>query len=89
MHLQPAPIATTAVRVAGIPACLAVTDYDPGWRGSAWEPPEPPSVAWQLLDRRGRPAPWLAAKLTRQDAAHLDDAAFAAVDRALHQQLEP
>lgn len=85
---QPDPIVTLPVRVAGIPACLAITDYDPGWRGTYWEPPEPATVEWELQDRRGRPAPWLQAKLTHRDIAHLDRQAFQAIDRALREQLE-
>lgn len=37
------------------------------------EPPELEDIEYQILDRRGRPAPWLAKKLTQDDDIRLMD----------------
>jgi hypothetical protein len=58
------------IRVCGIPAIARVTHYRPGDPGRTWGPPErcyppePAELEWVVLDRRGRPAPWLERKLT-------------------------
>ena len=60
-------------RVAGIPALISVTAYSPGrparlWgHPDSWAPPEYAEIEFQILDRRGRPAPWLERKLTDAD----------------------
>jgi hypothetical protein len=63
-------------RIAGIPAIIGVTaferhgairhaDSDLDSRGFI-------ECAWEVLDRRGRPAPWLARKITDDMAADID-----------------
>lgn len=48
-----------AIRAHGIPALANVTYFIP-YTPSTWdEPADGPEVEWELLDRRGRPAPWL------------------------------
>ena len=37
------------------------------------EPPELEDIEYQILDRRGRPAPWLAKKLPQDDDVRLMD----------------
>ena len=63
------------IRVAGIPAVAEITHVDAGEPthlgvhapgGDLIDPGHPgsaPSVEYQILDRRGRPAPWLERKI--------------------------
>ena len=57
-------------RIAGIPAIVIVTHYSPFVAGRInaevdyCYPPEPEEIEYTVCDRRGRPAPWLAAKIT-------------------------
>ena len=57
-------------RICGIPATIRVTEWEPEipavgmfgpWEDS--EPGVPAGGCWEVCDRRGRPAPWLARKL--------------------------
>lgn len=58
-------------RIAGIPAMIGVTYFhnQPPWRGSAHTAPSDLDyygyfeLEYDVLDRRGRPAPWLERKL--------------------------
>lgn len=58
------------IRVCGIPAIARVLHYrpyEPAYRRGHpdnWEPASPPEIDFEILDRRGRPAPWLERKLT-------------------------
>ena len=52
------------IRAHGIPALANVTNYIPYTPATWYEPADGPEVEWELLDRRGRPAPWLDRKLT-------------------------
>lgn len=66
-------------RISGIPCQVLITCYYPArpanFRGSPdrWTPPEPEEISFQVLDRRGRPAPWLEAKLDEQDRRRIED----------------
>jgi hypothetical protein len=66
-------------RVAGIPCCARLTHFyggDPGRLFGPPEhcyPPEPQEMDWTILDRRGRPAPWLERKMTDQDVDRIAD----------------
>jgi len=66
------------VRVCGIPAIARVLHYrpyEPAYRRGHpdnWEPASPPEIDFEILDRRGRPAPWLDRKLTNEDRARLE-----------------
>lgn len=67
-----------ATRVAGIPCICEVTYYTEGApmriTGTGFgdaEPPEEPEFEYRILDRKGKPAPWLEAKLTDNDDARL------------------
>jgi hypothetical protein len=78
------------IRAAGIPALAGVTHYSyqapfrgsPNRCASDWDYYGFEEIEWDLLDRKGRPAPWLARKLSPQDreeiTRHLLDLAAAA-----------
>ena len=65
-------------RIAGIPAKIEVTSYYPGrparltGHPDTWYPPEYEELTFQVLDRRGRPAPWLERKLDEQDRRRIE-----------------
>ncbi len=65
-------------RISGIPCQVLITCYYPArpanFRGSPdrWTPPEPDEISFQVLDRRGRPAPWLEEKLTEDDRVRIE-----------------
>ena len=75
-------IAQLPARVAGIPCQVGVTawePYDPGRTSGPPEfcyPPEGGEGEWELLDQRGRPAAWLARKLTTADEQRIESAIF-------------
>ena len=69
---------TFATRVAGIPCKIEVTYYAAAvpmrLTGTGYgdaDPPEPEEFEFAVLDRRGRPAPWLERKLTEADSDRL------------------
>lgn len=59
--------------VQGIPCLVRVTHFSPGRPGRYYGPAEDcypdedPEFSYDILDRRGRPAPWLARKATDAD----------------------
>lgn len=67
-------------RVAGIPCIAKVTHYfcKPPHRGSPHTCDSDldfygySEIEFEVLDQRGRPAPWLAKKLTSQDAQRIE-----------------
>lgn len=69
-------------RVAGIPCVIAVTYWEPFRPGFLSGPPElcyPDEGGcgeWEVLDRRGRPAPWLERKLTDAERERIDQRVF-------------
>lgn len=71
-----------ASTVCGIPCIVRVTHweaYDPGCRSGPPErcyPAEGGEGEWEILDRRGRPAPWLERKLTGDDRERIDTEVF-------------
>ena len=59
-------IAEIETRVAGIPCIIGVEEYQPG-SYDKWCDSDVDYYGyseWEVLDSRGRPAPWLARKLT-------------------------
>jgi hypothetical protein len=60
----------------GIPCQVEVTSYRPGTPDGRWEPGDPTEIEWQLLDRRGRRAPWLERKLTQAQNDDLEQEAI-------------
>lgn len=65
-------------RVAGIPCLIGVTYWKPFRLGRMFGPPElcypdeGGESEWEVLDRRGRPAPWLERKLTDAERGRID-----------------
>lgn len=53
-------------RINRIP-CQVEATIQYGHDGGLWEPPCPTEVELTVLDRRGKPAPWLARMLDRED----------------------
>lgn len=60
-------------RIHGIPCKIDVIEFDPGrdadlsGHPDTWQPPEPGTCEYEVCDRKGRPAPWLEAKLNDGD----------------------
>ncbi|APL99266.1 hypothetical protein [Bordetella phage CN2] len=69
-------------RVAGIPCLIAVHSWEPYVPAQISGPPEHCYPAeggegeWSVLDRRGRPAPWLERKLTEAERERIDQLVF-------------
>lgn len=66
-------------RIAGIPCQVELTYFDPGeppfllGHPDNWEPGVPPEVRFDVLDRRGRPAPWLEKKMSDDEHSRIVD----------------
>jgi len=75
-------IAEIEHRVCGIPCLIGVTDYEAYLPAYISGPPDRcyPSEGgcgdWEILDTRGRPAPWLAKKMTAKDEDSVNEAVF-------------
>jgi len=80
-------VAEIETTVAGIPAIIRVLDWEPYTPAYISGPPEHcyPSEggygSWEVLDRRGRPAPWLERKITDRERQRIDDVVFEAMER--------
>ena len=67
------------VRVQGIPCIAHVTSATAGYPARLSGPPEDcyeaegPEVEYTILDRRGRPAPWLDRKVTDHDRQLIEE----------------
>jgi len=66
-----------ATTVNGIP-CRAQAVIQYGHDGGLWEPPCPTEVELTVLDRRGKPAPWLARMLDRHETDRIKKEALEA-----------
>jgi len=71
-------IAEIETRVAGIPCIIGVIEFE-SVRGSYsyhaasdWDYHGYTESDWEVLDRRGRPAPWLAKKLSDKDESRIE-----------------
>jgi len=67
------------VRIQGIPAIVEVTSVvraTPAGARGYLDPPEPAEVEFIVMDRRGRPAPWLARKMSQADVQQIADIAL-------------
>ena len=75
--------------IAGIPCQIEVTTYRPPERKivtcTTIDPPDPGEVEYEVLDRKGYPAEWLARKMTREDEQRIEDEC---ADRAEEEQAE-
>jgi hypothetical protein len=70
------------IHIHGIPARLEVTAFShsrDNRRGhiDEWLPDDPPEIEWRVLDRKGRPAPWLEKQLSAAERASLEEALIA------------
>ena len=59
-------------KVCGIPCIVAVTYYEPYLPATRHAPAEGGHIEWEVRDRRGRPAPWLEAKMTPKDRTQVE-----------------
>ena len=57
--------------IGGIPCIARATFYAEGSPATHWDPAEPEHVEFEILDRNGNPAAWLAAKVTDADHARI------------------
>lgn len=79
---------TINTTVAGIPCIASLTDFVPGQEGITIGPierccpHEDPEIYFQILDRRGRPAPWLERKLTDDEGARIANELVEAMEAA-------
>jgi hypothetical protein len=69
-------IAEIETRVAGIPCIVGVTHFESvagdSRADSDWDYYGYTESEWEVCDRRGRPAPWLAKKLTSKIEAEIE-----------------
>jgi hypothetical protein len=69
-------IAQIETRVAGIPCIVGVTHFEvvagDSRAESDWDCLGYTEAEWEVLDRRGRPAPWLANKLTDKEESRIE-----------------
>jgi len=71
-------IAEIETRVAGIPCIIGVTEYsgtDGSYSYNAASDMDYygyTDCCWEVCDRRGRPAPWLAKKLTSREESRIE-----------------
>lgn len=73
-------IAEIEHRVAGIPCLIGVIDYDRVEGSFSYDAPSDmdyhgyTECDWEILDRRGRPAPWLARKINTREEDAINEA---------------
>ena len=73
-------IAEIEHRVAGIPCLIGVIDYDRVKGSFSYNAPSDmdyhgyTECDWEILDRRGRPAPWLARKINAREEDAINEA---------------
>ena len=65
-------------KISGIPCQVLITCYYPArparlhGHPDRYAPGETDEISFQVLDRRGRPAPWLEEKLTEDDRVRIE-----------------
>lgn len=77
-QIKKAYLAEIEARAAGLPCLLGVTHYfekspDHGSRDSDMDYRGFVEVEWEILDRRGNPAAWLAKKVGPDEMSLLED----------------
>lgn len=79
-------IAEIESRVAGIPCLIGVIDWEayvPAYTSGPPDrcyPSEGDCGSWEVLDRRGRKAPWLERKMTAADERRVEQDVFEAME---------
>jgi len=79
-------IAEIESRVAGIPCLIGVIDWEayvPAYTSGPPDrcyPSEGGCGSWEVLDRRGRKAPWLERKMTPADERRVEQDVFEAME---------
>jgi hypothetical protein len=63
---------TITTQIAGIPCQLRVTYWEATTTATWYTPAEGGDIEYEVLDRRGYPAPWLERKLTDLDRQRLE-----------------
>lgn len=77
-----------SMRIAGIPCLVDVTSYTPRLILGVTMPDREESISFTVLDRRGRPAPWLARKVTSEDEAEILEHYLETVDQIAFRNME-
>lgn len=67
---------TIETRVAGIPCQVEILEWEKYRRASRDYDAEGGVGVWRLLDTKGRPAPWLEAKLSDRDIDYIEHLLF-------------
>lgn len=68
--------------ICGIPCIIRITSWEPykpaktGGCPDSWMPSEGGYGDWEVCDTRGKPAPWLAKKITPAIQAAIDEQVF-------------
>ena len=68
--------------LCGIPCKICITSWEPYRSAILRADPEDSHPAeggcgdWEILDRNGRPAPWLERKMTKQEQARIENEIF-------------
>jgi hypothetical protein len=79
-------ITQIATRAAGIPCLIGVTTFRRVRGHRSFNAPSDldyygyVEVEWEVLDRKGRPAPWLDRKLTDRDRADIESEIIECMD---------
>lgn len=69
-------VAGISTRVAGIPCFIEVLSWEPYLPATKREPEGGGTGEWRVLDRRGRPAPWLQRKITPAERDRIEQMVF-------------
>lgn len=73
--------------ISGIPCVIRVISWEPYVTADIGGPPERCYPAeggygdWEVLDRRGKPARWLARKITKQDEIRIEQEVLDLMER--------
>jgi hypothetical protein len=73
-------------KICGIPCRVGILSWSPGRCNRVghidnWLPDDPPELEFEVLDHRGRPAPWLEKKMTEADTSRIEAEAEAIIEK--------